>query len=136
MRERACMKDASTPQPSMLRLIRNAAALAAASPTWLLSGWSNAARLKRNMSELLGCDGTPVAVSAPRSPGGAVEKGDAKIRRARRGGSGHIGGEKRKVLIVSVLLPVAIDLALRSKTQRRIEVLRMREKPILLNVAT
>ena len=28
--------------------------------------------------------------------------------------------EKRNVLIVSVLLPIAIDLALRSKTQRRI----------------
>jgi hypothetical protein len=36
------------------------------------------------------------------------------------------GGEKRNVLIVSVLLPIAICLALRSKTQRRIEVLGMR----------
>ena len=38
-------------------------------------------------------------------------------------GDGHYGGEKRKVLIVSVSLAKAMDLALRSKTQRRIEVL-------------
>ena len=45
-------------------------------------------------------------------------------------------GEKRNVLIVSVLLPIIIDLALRNKTQRRIEVLQMREQPVLLQVAT
>ena len=38
-------------------------------------------------------------------------------------GDGHYGVEKRKVLIVGVLLPIAMDLALRIKTQRRIEVL-------------
>jgi hypothetical protein len=36
------------------------------------------------------------------------------------------GAEKRRVLIVSVLLSVALNFALRSKTQRRIEVLGMR----------
>jgi hypothetical protein len=35
MRERACTGAATMPQPSTLRLIRNAAALAAASPTLL-----------------------------------------------------------------------------------------------------
>ena len=39
--------------PNPLRLIRNAAALAAASPTLLFSDWKNAARLKRNESDLL-----------------------------------------------------------------------------------
>ena len=34
-------------------------------------------------------------------------------------------GEKRNVLIVSVLLPIAVNFELRSKTQRRIEVLVM-----------
>jgi hypothetical protein len=37
-----------------------------------------------------------------------------------------IGGEKRNFLIVSGLLPIAVNFALRSKTQRRIEVLGMR----------
>jgi hypothetical protein len=50
------------PQPSTLRLIRNAAALAAASPTLLFSDWKNATRLKRKESDWLRCDGTPVAV--------------------------------------------------------------------------
>jgi hypothetical protein len=36
------------PQTSTLRLIRNAAALAAVSPTLLFNDWKNAARLKRN----------------------------------------------------------------------------------------
>jgi len=53
---------ATMPQPSTLRLIRNAAALAAASSTLLFSDWKNAARLKRNESDWLRCDGTPVAV--------------------------------------------------------------------------
>jgi hypothetical protein len=43
------------------------------------------------------------------------------------GGGADKGGEKRNVLIVSLLLPINIDLALRSKTQRHIEVLWMRE---------
>jgi len=36
--------------------------LAAASPTLLFDDWKNAARLKRNESDWLCCDGTPVAV--------------------------------------------------------------------------
>ena len=52
------------PQPSTLRLILNATALAsaAASPTLLFSDWLNAARLKRNESEWLRCDDIPPAV--------------------------------------------------------------------------
>jgi len=42
------------------------------------------------------------------------------------GGSGHNGGKKRNVLIVIVLLPIAIDLALRCETQGGVEVLGMR----------
>jgi hypothetical protein len=42
----------------MLRLIRNAATFAAASPILLFNPWKNAARLKRNESDLLRCDGT------------------------------------------------------------------------------
>jgi hypothetical protein len=52
-----------------------------------------------------------------------------------RGGADN-GGEKRNVLIVSGLLPILIDLAQRSETQRGIEVLRMREQPVLLRMAT
>ena len=36
------------------------------------------------------------------------------------GGCGHNGGEKRNVLIVSVMLPMAVKFALRSNTLRRI----------------
>ena len=46
------------------------------------------------------------------------------------------GGEKRNVLIVSVLLPIAVNFALRSNTQRRIDVLGMRLQTLLLHVAT
>jgi len=42
---------------------------------------------------------------------------------------------RKDVLIVSVLLPIMIDPALRSKTQRRIEVLGMRQQTVLLHVA-
>ena len=45
------------------------------------------------------------------------------------------GGEKRNVLIVSVLLPIAIDLALRSNMQRRVDVLRVCQAQILQVVA-
>ena len=45
-----------------LRLIRNAVAFAAASPTLLFNDWKNAAHLKRNESDWVRCDGTPVAV--------------------------------------------------------------------------
>jgi hypothetical protein len=44
-------RAATMPQSSTLRLIRNAAALAAASRTLLFSDRQNAARLKRNESE-------------------------------------------------------------------------------------
>ena len=46
MREGACIGGATMPQPWTLRLTRNAAALAAASPTLLFRPLSNAARLK------------------------------------------------------------------------------------------
>jgi hypothetical protein len=42
----------------------------------------------------------------------------------------------RNVLIVSVLLPIAVNFALRSKTQRRIEVLGMRSQTVLMHVAS
>jgi hypothetical protein len=42
VREGACIGGATTPQPSMLRLIRNAAAFAAASPTLLFKPWDRA----------------------------------------------------------------------------------------------
>ena len=52
------------------------------------------------------------------------------------GECGDYGGEKRNVLIVNVLLPIAIDLALRSNMQRRVDVLWVCEAPILQGVAT
>ena len=45
------------------------------------------------------------------------------------GGSGHNGGERRNVLIVSVLLSTAIYFALRSETQGGVKVLRCDSKP-------
>jgi hypothetical protein len=42
------------------------------------------------------------------------------------GGSGHNGGEKRNVLVVSVLLPIAVNFALRSEPQGGVKVLGMR----------
>jgi hypothetical protein len=71
-REGACTGAATMPQPSTLRLIRNAAALAAASPTLLVSDWKNATRLKRNESDWLRCDGTPVAVKCASVSPGAI----------------------------------------------------------------
>ena len=44
------------------------------------------------------------------------------------------GGEKRNVLIVSVVLPVTVNFALRSETQGGVEVLGMREQTVLCNV--
>jgi hypothetical protein len=44
--------------------------------------------------------------------------------------------EKKNVVIVIVWLPVALDLALHSNPHRRFDVLRMREEPVLLRVAT
>jgi len=40
------------------------------------------------------------------------------------------------VLIVSVLLPIVVNFTLRSKTQRRIEVLGMRWQTFLLHMST
>ena len=51
------------------------------------------------------------------------------------GGGAENGWEKRNVLIVSVLLPIAIDLALRSNVQRRVDVLEVCQAPILQRVA-
>jgi hypothetical protein len=49
---------------------------------------------------------------------------------------GHYGGEKRDVLIVSVLLAIAVGFAQRDKTQGCVvEVLGMREGPVLLGLA-
>ena len=74
------------------------------------------------------CAGIPVAVnesSAPRSPDGPVEKEDAKTRCTCGWMCEDYVGEKRNVLIVSVLVPIIIDLGQRSETQRGIEVLGM-----------
>ena len=43
-------------------------------------------------------------------------------------------GEKRNVPIVSVLLLIGSYLLLRSNTQRRIQILRVRQAPVLLRV--
>ena len=56
---------------------------------------------------------------------GGVEKEHAKFPVHASGGAEN-GREKRNVLIVRVLLPIAIDLALRSNMQRRVDVLVMR----------
>ncbi len=52
------------------------------------------------------------------------------------GGSGENGEEKRNVLNVSVVLPIAIDLAMRSNVQRRVDVLWVCQASVLLRVAT
>ena len=51
------------------------------------------------------------------------------------GGGSDNGGEKRNALIVSVLLPIAFDLALRSNMQRRVDVLRVCQVAILQGLA-
>ena len=51
------------------------------------------------------------------------------------GGGTNDRGEKRNVLIVSVLLLIGSYLTLRSNTQRRIQILRVRQAPVLLHVA-
>ena len=58
-------------------------------------------------------------------PVGLQKKNTQKLA-VHAGGSGDYGGEKRSVMIVSELLPVAVHFALRSKTQTGIEVLGMR----------
>ncbi len=47
---------------------------------------------------------------------------------------GDYSWEKKNVLIVSVLLPIGVDLTLRSNTQRAIEVLGVCEQTVLLHV--
>ncbi len=90
-----------------LRLTLNAAALAAASPTLLFRPVVECSALEhRSASELLVCDDIPAAVKC------------ASVSR-----------------IVSVLLLIGSYLALRSNTQRRIQVLRVRQAPVLLRVA-
>ena len=49
-------------------------------------------------------------------------------------GCAHDSGEKRNVLIVSVLLPIGVDLTLRSNTDRAVKVLRVRQLAVLLHV--
>ena len=111
-REGACTGAATMPEPPTLRLILNAAALAAASPTLIFNDWKNAARLKRNESDWLICDGTPVASSVSKVclglPVGLQKKKSQKLA-VHAGGGCDICGEKRNVLIVSVLLPIAFD---------------------------
>jgi hypothetical protein len=51
--------------------------------------------------------------------------GNAKLA-VHAGGSGHNGGEKRNVLVVSVLLPIAVNFAQRSEPQGGVKVLGMR----------
>ena len=52
------------------------------------------------------------------------------------GGGTNDRGEKRNVLIVSVLLLIgSYLLTLRSNTQRRIQILRVRQAPVLLHEA-
>jgi hypothetical protein len=97
--------------PCVLRLIRNAAALAAARPTLSSSTTGRMPRLNRNDSDEFCCDGIPVAVKC------------ASVSLA--GGCRDYGGEKRNILIVSVLLPMGVHFTLRSNTQRAIKVLWM-----------
>ena len=89
------------PQTSTLRLIRNAAALAAVSPTLLFNDWKNAARLKRNESDWLRCDGTLVAVKCASGFRWACRKRRRKNSPCTASASAENGGEKRNVLIVA-----------------------------------
>jgi hypothetical protein len=50
------------------------------------------------------------------------------------GGGTNDHGEKGNVLIVTVLLLIGSDLTLRSNTQPRIQILRVRQAPVLLHV--
>jgi hypothetical protein len=65
---------------------------------------------------------------------GPVEKEDAKTCRACAWRCANNGWEKRNFVIGSALLPIALDLALRSNKQRQVDVLRMREQPVLMMV--
>jgi hypothetical protein len=100
----------------------------------LFSDWKNTARLNRNESDWLRCDSTPVSAKCASFSRWACRKRRRKFA-VHAGGSGNYGGETRNVLIVSVLLPIAIDLALRSNMQRRVDVLWMGQAPVLLRMA-
>ena len=73
-------------------------------------------------------------MSAPRPPGGPVENKTQKLA-VHAAASTHDSGKNRNVLIVSVLLPIGVDLTLRSNTQQAIEVLWVCEQTVLLHVA-
>jgi hypothetical protein len=64
-------------------------------------------------------------LSAPRSPGGPVEKKTQKLA-VHACACADNGREKRNVQIVSVLLPIAVNCMLHSNTQSLIEVIGMR----------
>ena len=118
-RERALGAVATTPQPSVLRLILNAAALAAASPTLLfklIEGRAAKTQHVRVVAMRWHSSGSEVRLGLP------VGRQEKKMQKnaVHAGGGADNGGEKRNVLIVSVLLPMIIDLAHRSKKQRRI----------------
>jgi hypothetical protein len=81
--------------------------------------------------ERLRCDGIPVAVKCASVSRWACRKIRCKNSPCMRGGGAENGGEKRNVLIVSELLPIALDLALRSNMQRRFDVLRVCQAAIL-----
>ena len=82
----------------------------------LFSDWKNTARLNRNESDWLRCDSTPVSAKCASFSRWACRKKRRKFA-VHAGGSGNYGGETRNVLIVSVLLPIPIDLALHSNMQ-------------------
>ncbi len=64
---------------------------------------------------------------------GLFKKKDAKIRRACGWMWTRWWGEKK---CSDLLLPIVIDLALRSNMRRRVDVLWMRQAPVLLRIAT
>jgi hypothetical protein len=114
--------------------------LAAASPTLPFSDWKKRNesdwRLKRIESDWLRCDGTPVAVKCASVSWWACGKRRRKNSPCMRVDVLVMAGRKvRNVLIVSVLLHIAIDLALRCNMQRRVDVLRVDQAPILQEVA-
>jgi len=70
------------------------------------------------------------------SCGARIEaKGKTQKLAVHAAAGGDYSGEKRNVLIVSVLLHIGVDLTLRSNTQRAIEVLGVCEQTVLLHEA-
>ena len=134
MREGAFIGVATMPQLWTLRLILNAAALTAASPTLLFRPLYNAARLNRSASELLVCDDILSAVKCASVSRWACRKRRRKNSPCMRADV-LMKAEKRNVLIVSELLPIGVDLTLCSNTQRAVKVLGVCEVAILQHVA-